>query len=253
MSTLKERIVDYESNYDFKLIKKLPLVINLNGRSFKKNTSLLPKPYSTKFFEAICSSVIKLASEIDGTVFVYSFNDEIIIISKNNQTIDTEMWYDGNLQKINSAAASIATLSFYKAAEEFGLNIIGDPTFISKSFVVPSISEVVNFLIYKQHQAYYSAVSFSCFYELSKKFDIDYVNKILLNTTIDDKIDILLEKCDIDFNDYPIPFRKGIGCYRIPKLVKKPNGENELKNKLFIDLNLPSFNKNQEFLYNILK
>src|SRR5271170_4068863 len=104
--------------------------------------------------ELMCGTMIKLAQEIDGAVFLYSFNDEIIVISRNDQNNDTGAWYDNNVQKIVSVAASIATLEFNRLAGINDVQLFGAPVFLAKTFVVPNIVEAINVLVAKQQQCF---------------------------------------------------------------------------------------------------
>lgn len=252
ISTLKERVSLYEEAYDYKIIKKLPIIICLNGRSFKKITSLLEKPFSTEFQEIMCAVSLKLMQEIDGVVIAYSFNDEIILILRNDQSIDTEAWYDNHIQKIVSAAASIATLEFNRLVDIGEVKMMGDPIFIANCFAVPNLIECINFLISKQQQANQSSVSMACFYELIKKFNIEIVKKTIQERTLSEKLEILSDQCGVDYNKYPLSFRQGIAVYRTLKMVRTSSGD-ELRKKMVVDTELPIFTKNHDFLSMIFK
>jgi tRNA(His) 5'-end guanylyltransferase len=234
------------SNY--RLLNKVPLIININGRSFHKITSLLDKPYCTEFAEGMLSTTVKLCMEIDGALFAYQHNDEITIVARNDQTQETLPWYDNKLQKICSITSSIATQHFNLFAVNTKLNLMGDALFTSQVFVVPTIAEAINTIIYKQQSNFYLSIQFACFYELLKKYDKTIIKEMLSDLSIDEKIDLLKQECDIDFNEYHTSFRRGAACYKIPKIV---NGV--VKNKWAINTELPIFTKDQSFLSNIFK
>jgi tRNA(His) 5'-end guanylyltransferase len=239
---------EYESAFNIKLIKKLPIIIVINGRSFKKFTSLLDKPFSQEFKEIICGIMIRLISEIDGCVLLYSFNDEIIAICRNDQSNQTEQWYDGRIQQIVSVVSCIASLEFNKLVEVGGVKIIGDPIFKSNVFILPNISETINYLVSKQQEAFQISVSMACFHELLKKYNSSFkVKEMLYNKTTSEKIDILKKECDISMDLYPSSFTKGVACYRIPKIIN-----DEIKNKITIDTELPIFTQDHSYLKNIL-
>lgn len=253
MITLKERINHYERDIsDTKLLDKLPVIIILNGRSFRKATSFLPKPFSLPFAEILCNAMIKLAHDVDGTVFTYSFNDEIIVIARNDQTVDTTPWYDNRVQKIVSAAASIATLELNKTAKTNDIPLLGEPIFTANTFVVPNIFEAMNLLISKQQQAYHTALYMATFYGLMNKYNAETARQALVGKSQQEKLDMLLEECNIDFDAYPNAFRKGFACYRIPKIITN-NGVEEIRNKLVVDMDLPLFVKDKEFIENIFR
>jgi len=252
LNTLRERVESFSDLADTKLMPKLPVIVMLNGRSFKKTTSLLQKPFCPIFAEAMCAVMIKLAQEIDGTTFVYSFNDEIVLVARNDQTVETGAWYNNRIQKIVSIAASIATYEFNRIAKINGMQIFADPIFSAQTFVTPNVTEAINVLIAKQQQAFHNALSMACFYELIKKHTPEVVQQTLAEKSPQAKAEILFEECNIDFNSFPLPFRRGFACYRVPRVISTAEGE-EIRNKLTIDMDIPLFTKNHEFLGNIFR
>lgn len=252
ISTLKERINEYENATNLKLIRRVPLFISLNGRGFRKTTSLLEKPFAADFFEIIGAVMVKLMQEVDGSVFSYSCNDEILLVALNNFSNETNAWYDNNIQNIVSASSSIATLEFAKQAGLKNINILGDPVFLSKAFVVPNITEAINVFISKQQQGFHISLYNAVYFELLRKYKPETVREALLNKTSEEKIEILMNETKINYNNYPLPFRRGFGCYRTPRIIKT-NEQNTVKDKLFIDDEVPIFSQDYEFLSNILK
>lgn len=248
MSKLKDRIDSYIDFTDYKLLPKLPLIISVNGRSFSKATSLLDKPYSDQLAECFLSTTVKLCQEIDGALFAFQHSDEILVIVKNDQTLETEPWFDNKIQKICSVVSSIASLHFNECAQSLQLNLLGKPIFITQAFVVPNITEAINTVVNKQQQNFYTSIQFACFYELIKKYDKNNIRDMLHGLSIDEKIDLLNEHSGISFNSYPAPFRRGAACYKFPKIV-----DGVVKNKWMINDDLPIFTKNPEFLSNIIK
>jgi len=245
---LKDRIESYQDQTDFKLLNKLPVIIAINGRSFNKMTSLLDKPYSDKFSECMLATTLKLCSEIEGAVFAYQHNDEIIIVARNDQSLETAPWFDNKLQKISSITSSIATLQFNSYLSTLDLNLMSEPYFYSTVFTVPNISEAINTIIYKQQQNFHTSLQLSCFYELLKKYDKDTIKEMVQGLSFDEKVELLFQECQVDFNKYPSIFRRGAACYKTPKVI----GDN-MKNKWIINADLPIFTKDQSFLANIFR
>jgi tRNA(His) guanylyltransferase len=131
MNKLKTRIVSYQDATDYKLLNRLPIIISINGRNFNKITSLIKKPYDEVLAECLLSIALKLCSEIDGALFSFQHNDEIVIAIRNDQSIDITSYYDNRIQKICSATASIATSHFIKCVNKTNLNLIGDANVLS--------------------------------------------------------------------------------------------------------------------------
>ena len=247
--SIKDRISSYEEIPNYKLLPKLPIIIQINGRSFSKTTSLLQKPFCNKFSECMASTALQLCLEIEGAIFAYQFNDEILVIARNDQNTDTVPWYDNRVQKIASVVSSIATLHFSNLSNAMDLNLVGDPIFLSHVYTVPSILESIHVLISKQQQNFQTAVQSACLYELIKKYDKNIIRDMLSGLTLDEKIDFLAQEVDISFHDYPVSFRRGTACYRSPKIIN-----NDLvKNKWIINNELPIFTQDSSFLINIIK
>ena len=243
---LKDRVESYQSVTDYKLLNRVPIIICINGRGFSKVTQLLDKPYCPKFAEGMLSTTLRLCTDVEGAVFAYQHNDEIVIVARNDQTNETNPWYDNKLQKICSVTSAIATMHFNDYARD--LNMVGAPVFTSQVFIVPTIGEAVNTIIYKQQQNFHTSIQSACLYELIKKYDKNNIKDMMAGLSIDEKVDLLHQEADINFNDYPVSFRRGAAAYKVPIV----SGES-MRNKWYLNLEPPIFTKDQSFLSNIFK
>lgn len=251
-SKLRDRVENYSENCNFKLMNRVPLIITVNGRSFSKVTSLLDKPFSIPFAECMYSTLIRLGQEIDGATFGYSFNDEIVIVVRNDQNLDTTAWYDNSVQKVASVVSSIATLHFNNCVASVDLNLMGDPVFITNIYTVPNLTEAINVMVCKQQQAFQTAIQQSCLYEMLKKYDKNSIKEMIAGLTNDEKINFLYEETGVDFNDYQSAFKRGVACYRSPKTVHF-EGMETVKNKWILNTEIPIFTKEHSFLGQIFK
>lgn len=249
MSTFKDKLYNYEDLHNYKMMPKLPVIIHINGRSFSKITSLLEKPYSEKFANCLASSALQLCLEIEGAILAYQYNDEIIIVARNDQSNDSVPWYDNKVQKIASACASITTMHFNNLATENNLNLVGDAVFTANTYTVPSIVEAIQLIAAKQQYNMHVAVQNACTYELLKKYDKSIMSQMLTGLDTEEKINLLASECGVQFYKYNSAFIKGIACYRSPKIVNN----NIIKNKWIINSDLPFFIKDQSLLINLFK
>jgi tRNA(His) guanylyltransferase len=244
---LKDRIEGYEAVTDYKLLPRVPIIICVNGRGFAKVTQLLDKPYCPKFAECITSTMLRLCTDVEGALFGFQYNDEIVIVARNDYTNETSPWYDNKLQKVCSVTSSTATLHFNECAAKIGLDVSGNPIFTSQVFTAPNVGEAVNTLIYKQQQNFHTSIQFACIYELIKKNDKNAIRDMLSGLSMDEKIDLLSQE-GIDFNSHPLSFRRGVAAYKVPKIT-----DDIVKNKWVVNTELPIFAKDQSFLTNIFK
>lgn len=247
---LADRIASYEAMANHKLLPRVPLVISINGRGFSKITNLIDKPYSKEFGECILNTMLRLCVDVEGALFAYQHNDEIVLITRNDQNELTEPWFGNNIQKICSVTSSIATLHFNKCINAINLNLTGEPIFTSQVFAVPNIVEAINAIVFKQQHNFHTSIQFACFYELLKReYDKPAIKDLLNGLTIEERGDLLSQECGVSFHDYSSPFRRGAACYKVPKI-----GEgNDQKYKWIVNDDLPIFAKNQSFLTNIFR
>jgi tRNA(His) 5'-end guanylyltransferase len=247
-SKLKDRIEEYISRCDHKFLSRVPIIIIINGRNFAKVTQLLDKPYCPKFAECMLSTTLRLCSDIEGTLFAYQHNDEIVVVTRNDQSNETNPWYDNRSQKICSVTSAIATLHFNKHASSLQLNIQGEPVFTAQAFEVGTVAEAINTLVYKQQQNFHTSIQAACLYNLLTKYDKNNIKDMTAGLGIDEKIDLLSQECGIHFNDYPTLFRRGGAIYKAPQIV-----DGLMKNKWHVNGELPIFTKEQSFLSNIFR
>src|SRR5665213_1532875 len=151
IQSLKDRVKHYQELTDYKLMRHVPQVIIINGRNFAKVSSLVSKPFSIDMMAVMCSSMLKLFQTIDGSVLAYTFSDEIVLISRNDQNADTQQMYDGRIQKIISMASSVASLEFSAKAKEKNIKLFDDPVFTAQVFTLPNLSEVISLFVHKQN------------------------------------------------------------------------------------------------------
>jgi tRNA(His) 5'-end guanylyltransferase len=220
----EDKINDFESRQQYKLLPKIPVVIKIEGRNFEKLTKNYEKPFSEELNNCFSAVLYKLCLEVEGVVFGYQYDDTIILICRNDQTKDTIPWYDNDIQKISSVTASLATCQFYKSimSSDKGFDIFEDLDiiFTSSVFTVPNIEEAVNVLLVSQLDNLKRSTYNSCYYALlEQEFSKEKVENFLYNTSNEDRIKLLKEKLNIDYYSYPESFRLGQICYRIPKLI----------------------------------
>jgi tRNA(His) 5'-end guanylyltransferase len=88
--------------------------------------------------------------EIQGVQVCYTQSDEISVLFNDYTKLDTCAWYDYNIQKMVSVAASTASLAF---SHSFGQ----DGVFDARVFNLP-IEEVTNYFIWRQQDCYRNSI-----------------------------------------------------------------------------------------------
>ena len=245
----------YESNYDYQIMDRVPIIINVNGRNFGRLTKRLDRPFDKSLINVFKNTLIQTIQSIDDAVFGFQYSDDFTFVLRNDFTTNQTSWYLNKIQDINSVVTSLVSTNFFKnVVLEDDLNELdGDGIFKTKVFALPSLTEVVNHLVWKQQLCYGDAIFRAAYSELTKEYGKAEANKLLLNTKLDDKIEFLKNDCNIDYESfYPKSYRLGVAAYKAPKIIKTQN-EDIQKNKWITDSNLPSFLLDNNFLFNIIK
>lgn len=178
--SLGDRMKGYEETTRYTLMRRSPVIIRLDGRAFHTFTkglkyvdeTLEDTPFSTVMHTCMYLTTRALINGIQNAVIAYSQSDEITILLRDWDKHETEQWFDGNIQKIVSISASIASVAFSNAFSQYKdmaynslsySQVIGDftkgfliqPTLVqfdSRVFNIPE-AEVVNNFIWRQQDA----------------------------------------------------------------------------------------------------
>lgn len=87
----------------------------------------------------------------------YVQSDEISIILRKGEKEGSQIWFDGNVQKLCSLSAVIASLTFTKESVEIW-GTEKPAMFDSRVFEIPSDVEVTNYLVWRQQDHMRNAV-----------------------------------------------------------------------------------------------
>ena len=104
----------YEQIPKTKLMRRTPVAIRIDGKAFHTFTRGFVKPFDEVLGNAMARTMEYLAKNIQGCVFAYQQSDEITLILIDYQTFETDAWFDYEVQKMCSIAASMATMAFNK-------------------------------------------------------------------------------------------------------------------------------------------
>jgi tRNA(His) guanylyltransferase len=143
----------YEDRYRIMIPRRTYTIIRVDGKAFHSYTRGLPRPYSRGLMTCMDIAAESLCSHIQGAEFAYIQSDEISVLLTDFSRPETEAWFDGNLQKIVSVAASVATCAFNRAVVSVLPEKRPDALFDARVFVIPDPVEVENYFIWRQKDA----------------------------------------------------------------------------------------------------
>ena len=193
-----------------------------------------------------------LCENIQGCKLGYTQSDEITLLLTDYDTLDTDAWFDNNVQKICSVSASMATMAFNKflrvklmvyigsgkMTEDEGeyvdkvIDKFDSAMFDSRCFNIPK-EEVTNCFIWRQQDATRNAIQMlgQC----------NFSHKELHGKSCSDIQDMLMLQKDINFNDMPTEFKRGVCCRR------------DETGQWIVDKEIPIFTQNREYIENTFR
>lgn len=163
MKSLGDRMKEYENVTRQKLTRRGYTIIRIDGKAFHSYTVGLEKPFDEGFMDDMNATAAYLCQNIQGAQFAYVQSDEISILVTDFNQLETESWFDNNLQKMCSVSASMATAAFNKARifrewYDTKLDNFKFGEFDARVFQLPYPDEVVNYFLWRQQDAERNAI-----------------------------------------------------------------------------------------------
>lgn len=222
---LSSRMKAYEAVPKLYLMRRVPVVVRLDIRSGGSFVKGFKKPFDDIFGKTMIRTMEHVAKEIQGCIFAYTSSDEISFVLSDYKKLNSAAWFDYNVEKMASLAASEATFAFNKYFAQEVREFINskDPIFISDEEIkmvdvyeravdkgvrfdgrcanYPK-EEVANYIYWRQSDAMRNSVSMAARAQFSHK-QCDHKNQTQLK-------EMLLNECGIDWNDYATHYKHGV-------------------------------------------
>lgn len=108
----------YEQIPKTKLMRRTPVAIRIDGKAFHTFTKGFQKPFDEVLIKSMQATMKYLCENIQGCVLGYHQSDEITLILVDYKNLNSDAWFDYEVQKMCSIAASMATMAFNKCFSE---------------------------------------------------------------------------------------------------------------------------------------
>lgn len=174
--TLGDRMKKYENVSRHFLPCRTYTVLRLDGKAFHTYTKGLKKPFDADLSNDIDESVKTLLKEIQGAKFAYCQSDEISILMSDVENINSQTWFDGNIQKICSVSSSVLTAQFNarRVIRECinyseSTKVIKLANFDCRVFTVPDRIEVMNYFRWRNQDCRRNSISMVAYSLFSHK------------------------------------------------------------------------------------
>lgn len=235
----------YEQIPKTKLMRRTPVIIRIDGKAFHTFTRGFQKPFDEVLIKTMQETTKYLCENIQGCVLGYTQSDEISLVLVDYQRFESSAWFDYEIQKICSIAASMATMAFnkffkknvevfrYNDGENFdrgtedGLekyNLLQTylkalekgAMFDARVFNIPK-EEVTNCVYWRQLDASRNSIQMVG--------QANFSHKELQNKSCNDIQDMLMTQKGINWNDFPTHQKRGTCVVKEEYWVEKSSDE----------------------------
>lgn len=196
----------YEDVFRHSIPQRTYGILRIDGKAFHTFTKGLPRPYCPELSWAMDDAALQLCRSMQGARLAYGQSDEYSFLFSDFDKTDSQMWLNGNIQKMASVSASIFTAYFNEAWRTIAPQLRKKSTpytpamFDARVFVIPSRTEVMNYFVWRQQDATRNS--------LTMLASAHYSHRELLGQKAASKHDLLYAK-GINWNNEPTSFKRG--------------------------------------------
>ena len=253
---LGKRMKAYEDESNKKLVKKLPVIIRIDGRAFHTFTKKLNKPFDDLLIDTMHETMRYLCKHVAGCVLGYCQSDEISLLLQDYKNEETQPWFEYRLNKLCSVTASMATFAFNRIFEDMVMEFhdlcCDDRTlfdeneermktlfdccdkgamFDARAFTLP-FNEVTNYFYWREADAIRNSIEMVGHANFSQnqlhKVNTDGIKKMLL------------EK-GIDYDKIPVYKQRGVCCIKTKIPSFSPDDTPVMRTVWVTDIDIPIF------------
>ena len=271
--SLGDRMKQYESIPKISLMRRNPVIIRIDGKAFHTFTRGFQRPFDNILIESMQETMKYLCENIQGCKLGYCQSDEISLLITDYETINTAAWFDYQVQKMCSIAASMATLAFnsffrnnalvkvtitdayFKNKERYSGDwekdiLLKEPyydacskgaMFDARCFSIPK-EEVCNYFLWRQNDCVRNSIQMVG--------QANFSHKELQGKSCDKIQDMLMLEKNINWNDFDTVKKRGSCCTKTGKhtVVNMQSGEQVERLVWEIDKEIPIFSQDRNYI-----
>ena len=220
----------YEAIPKTRLMRRVPVAIRLDGKAFHTFTRGFEKPFDEVLGRSMRATMKYLCENIQGCVLGFQQSDEITLILIDYKKLTSSAWFDYEVQKMCSIAASMATMAFNRffagEVKTFTFNngenyergskeailcevyrnaVNKGAMFDARVFNIPK-EEVANLIYWRQIDATRNSIQMVG--------QANFSHNELQNKSCNVIQEMLFQERDINWNDFPIHLKRGSCCVK---------------------------------------
>ena len=216
----------YEQVPKIRLIRRMPVAIRIDGRSFHSFTKGFIRPFDEVLIKSMQRTMKYLCENVQGCVLGYHQSDEITLILVDYKKLNSDAFFDYEVQKVCSIIASMATMAFNKffaeevqhfRKEKFYSDTGEDQydvylkavekgaMFDARCFNIPK-EDCCNMIYWRQLDAARNSIQMVG--------QANFSHKELKNKSCNQIQDMLMTEKGINWNDFPTYQKRGSCCIK---------------------------------------
>ncbi len=248
----------YEDAYRISLPRRMPVIVRYDGKSFHSYTKKCTKPFDDNLSNVMNETASYVCKNVQGCKVAYIQSDEVSLLITNDDELNTQSYFDNNLQKIVSVIAGLASSYFtansWKIWSKESSNgkfqdnrifseDIRPACFDARAFILPK-EEVNNYFVFRQQDCVRNSVQMLARANFSHKQCENKNNSELQE---------MLFKKGINWSNCSTPQKRGRCIF---KTKSSKEGFNPITNEKFIaersewivDSNIPIFSQDKNYI-----
>ena len=254
----------YETIPKTRLMRRTPVAIRIDGKAFHTFTRGFRRPFDPVLARSMWDTMKYLCENIQGCVLGYTQSDEITLILTDYKTLSSDAWFGYEVQKMCSIAASMATMAFNKffaqniemvdnhpaygnASKEEETAAYEEASYVpvyrkalekgamfdARCFNIPK-EEVTNLIYWRQLDATRNSIQMVG--------QANFSHKELQNKSCSNIQDMLMEQKGINWNNFPVCYKRGVCAIKVMKEVDLSPGQGvQYRSEWEIDTDIPIF------------
>lgn len=148
---LGTRMKEYEAVTQNYLIRRMPVIVRVDGKAFHTFTRGFLKPWDNRMEQAMEHTALSLCKIMQNCKLAYFQSDEISFLLTDYNTLITDAWFGNNVQKIVSISSAYASVLFTEVFRNTSTHR-GNAVFDSRAFNLTK-EEVNNYFVFRQQDA----------------------------------------------------------------------------------------------------
>ena len=227
---IAKRMKTYEAVAKTALTRRLPVIIRIDGKAHHSFTRGLRRPFDDLYMASMQKTMLYLCTNIQGCMLGYTQSDEISLLLVDYKKLTSSAWFDNEVQKICSIAASMVTMKFNQTFSSYSSSYINDSIineinntdeikycntiqeaadrgamFDARCFTLPK-EEVANYFFWRQYDATKNAIQM-----VGRAY---FSHNQLNNKNCSQIQEMLFSEHGVNFNDFPVVQKRGTCCIR---------------------------------------